>query len=275
MVWALALPQLQIYVAQRAGEHAAQAEAQHSVQQAIIQYRLAQILDPGNVGYHNRLADLYLTENQPDQAINVLGVTDGERIRKANLLLQRGQYSEALSATQPLSTPAGAIVRSQVYLEEGSDASAITAVLHGSTKIERTQLILSYLVAGKAAEAQQLVQKNLAANPELASVQYGGFALAQELYARQLYRSAQRVLTTSVDDSPTKYLLLANTVLAEQPHSQDQLTAAQAAVGQGLKLDPANLPLHQLLHDLDVQLGDQSGATQQLQLINQLRSGTL
>jgi hypothetical protein len=162
-----------------------------------------------------------------------------------------------------------------VYLEEGSAARAITAVLRASTKAEQTQLVLSYLAAGKTAEAGQVIQKNVASNPELANVQHGGLALAQELYARQLYRTTQRVLTTGVDDSPTKYLLLANTILAVQPHSQDQLTAAQGAVGQGLKLDPANLPLHQLLHDIDVQLGDQSGASQQLQLINRLRTGAI
>jgi len=241
LVGVLAWPQLHSYARWRAGAYASSARAAATPQQAISRYQVAEALDPGNAGYRTQLA---------------------------GLLMRDGRYSAALSTLKPVSGAAAAIIRSQVYLEEGSDSSAIAAVNGATTSAGRTQLAMSYMVAGQSANARRV--RGGVGEAVLA----GGLSLAQELYAQGMYRTTQRVLATTAN-SPTKYLLQAHALLAEQPSNHQLVLSAQAATQKGLALDPANLALHQLLESIDTNLGDTAGAATQQQLISQLQSGNI
>jgi hypothetical protein len=266
---------LRSYALKRAADHAAIAAREPEAWKAIGEYELAHVLDPGNPAYRLPLANLYVTQGQPQKAIAALGGSESERMRKAALLMQQTRYNEALAVLEPLTTSAAAIVRSQIYLEEGSGGAAIAAVAHPSTGDERVQLGLADMVGGNTQATAALAgDSDTATQAALLHLQTGGLTLAQEVYSRQLYRSTQRVLTP-LSDSPAKYLLLANTLLAEQPTDRNQTLAAQAASQQGIKLDPASLPLHELLESIDSQLGDHAGGAHEQQLIDQLRNGTI
>jgi hypothetical protein len=165
------------------------------------------------------------------------------------LALKDYQVAEALNPGNATYRAQAAVARSKVYLEEGSDARAIAAVQSVNTADGRLQLMMSYMVAGQTANAHKLSGGVGESQPQLADVLTGGLGLAQELYAQGLYRSTQRVLATTTD-SPGTYLLLAHALLA-QSGSHSQVVAAQAAVQKGVVLDPASLPLHQLLESID------------------------
>jgi hypothetical protein len=235
------------YRSHQAATYAARASQASTTQQAVSDYQVAEALDPGNDGYRTQLG---------------------------RLLMRTGRYSAALNTLKPVTGPAAAIIRSQVYLEEGSDSRAIAAVGNPTTSDERQQLVISYMVAGQTAQARQAGGGVGESQPQVTVALSGGLGLAQELYAQGMYRSTQRVLNTTVD-SPGKYLLLAHTLLMQQPSSHQLVVKAQTAAQAGLALDPANLTLHQLLESIDTKLGDTSGAAQQQQLITQLQAGNI
>jgi tetratricopeptide (TPR) repeat protein len=266
---------LHAYALHQATKYAGIAAHEPDTQKALGEYQIAHALDPDNSTYRMQLATLYIAQSEPEKAIVVLGGSSSERLRKAALLSQQTRYSEALEVLQPLTTSMAAIERSQLYLEEGSGGEAIAAVVHPSTDGERVQLGLAYMVSGEPQAVDTLAAtSDTPTQSVLLSMKAGGLALAQELYSRQLYHSTQRILA-ELADSPTKYLLLAHTLIAEAPTSHIQIQAAQTAAQQGIKLDPASLPLHEMLESIDSQLGDRAGAVQEQQLINQLQSGAI
>ncbi|HUC87368.1 MAG TPA: hypothetical protein VMR75_03560 [Candidatus Saccharimonadales bacterium] len=197
----------------------------------------------------------------------------GGKAATLQLALKDYRIAEALDPGDTNYGAQVAVAQSKVYLEEGSDSSAITAVQGVSTSNARLQLAMSYMVAGQAASARKLSGGVGESQPQLAGVLAGGLGLAQELYAQGLYRSTQRVLATT-SDSPGKYLLLAHALLA-QSSNHNQVLTAQTATQKGITLDPASLPLHQLLESIDTKLGDHAGAGQEQQLINQLQAGNV
>ncbi len=280
VVAALAAPTVQDYISSRAVHYAQSAATARETSAQIGYYRLALALNPGSTSYRNRLADLYIEQNDPQAAINVLKDTEGERLRKASLLLSLGHYQPALQAINGLDGPEAAVVRSQAALEQGRDQTAYQAVLDARNDAERLQLGLSYAVAVNTDAARRVIPliKDAALRQRLVRASGGGVALAQELYRNKLYQTSKRVLAKA-GESSEKYLLLAHVQL-ERPleageTGKHKLEAAREAALQGTVANPASLKLHELLLDIYGQLEDQSGVTREKSVIQQLRSGKL
>lgn len=264
------------YAHDQAASYAADAAHQAATATSLLELQTAQVLDPGNPSYRQQLADRYVAQGELDQAVNVLGTTGGERIRKAGLLIRLGKPDAALMAAQGVTGTDAAVMRSQAYLEEGRDADAQSAVQDPSSDSALLQQALAMAVGGTAADITTLIPQADSATTKqrMRRIQSGGVALAQELYANGLYQTAERVLA-STPDSSAKSGLVAHIALSKQPVTRQNLLAAQAAATQGLRLDPANVPLHSLLQDIDSQLDDQTGAAHQQRLINELQSGKI
>jgi hypothetical protein len=264
------------YAHDQAASYASDAAHQTTAATSLLELQTAQVLDPGNASYRQQLADRYVSQGDLNQAVSVLGSTGGERVRKASLLVRLGKADAAITAVQGVTGTDAAVVRSQAYLEEGRGASAQSAVQDLTSDNALVQLALVMAVNGKTSDVVELIPQADSATTKqrLRRIQSGGVALAQELYASGLYQTAERVLVLTPDSS-AKSGLLAHVWLSKQPVTHQNLLAAQTAATLGLELDPANLPLHSLLQDIDSQLGDQTGATHQQQLINQLQSGKI
>lgn len=275
-VGVLATNPLTGYAHSQAASYASDAAHQTAAATSLIELRTAQVLDPGNPAYRQQLADRYVARGNLSQAVAVLGATSDERIRKGQLLIRLGRASEAVAAVQGLAGTDAAITRSQAYLEEGRAGESQAAVTNPSNDAALIQLALADAADGNTTAVGPLIPQ--ADSPDtqqqLRRIQSGGLTLAQELYASGLYQAATRVLT-AVPDSSAKSVLQAHLWLSRQPLTHQDLTAAQAAATQGLRLDPASLPLHSLLQDIDSQLGDQDGAAHEQQLIGQLQSGKI
>jgi len=264
------------YAHDQAASYAADAAHQAATTTSLLELQTAQVLDPGNPNYRQQLADRYVAQGELDQAVRVLGGTAGEGIRKAGLLIRLGKPDAAIMAVQGVTGTDTAVVRSQAYLEEGRGADARSAVQDLSSDTALLQQALALAAGSKAADIAALIPQADSATTKqrLRRIQSGGVALAQELYAGGLYQTTERVLATTPDSS-AKFGLLAHVALSKQPVTRQNLLAAQTAATQGLKLDPANLPLRLLLADIDSQLGDQAGVANQQRLINQLQSGKI
>lgn len=264
------------YAHSQAASYASDAAHQTAAAISLLELQTAQVLDPGNPSYRQQLADRYVSQGDLRQAVDVLGNTAGERIRKAGLFIRLGKPDAAITAVQGVTGSDAAVMRSQAYLEEGRGADAQSAVQELSDDNALIQQALAMAANGKASDVSTLIPDANSATTQqhLRRIQGGGVALAQELYAAGLYQTTERVLA-STPDSSAKSRLLAHVALSKKPVIRQNLLDAQAAATQGLKLDPANLSLHSLLQDIDSQLGDQAGAAHQQQLINQLQTGKI
>lgn len=241
----------------------------------VAKYQMANALDPGNSKYRNRLADLYLSRGELDRALNTLGDSNLERLRKADLLMQYGRYDDALRALDPLENSIAAAPRSYVYLEKGDTDQAISTLVPPQNDAQTLQLGIAYAVNNNATAVQLLQGKGSDGTTlELKKAGASRLGLAQILYSRHLYRTTQRVLETT-GDSAAKFLLLADATLAQQPRSHERLLAAQDAIQQGIGVDPSNIPLHELMRSLRLELGDNVGASREDQVLRQLRDGTI
>jgi hypothetical protein len=165
-----------------------------------------------------------------------------------------GQDARALTAIASLHNAQAAVARSQADLEQRNVSKAVSDLQSAS--------------GGAVASQRSLCQRVRAVMPDSALV------LAQSLYADHLYRTTSRVLAKAPSSS-RKYQLLADAELQLQPLTNQDLQTAQAAAGEGSALYPANLQLHQILESVDKQLNNTAGATQQAQLISELRTGTI
>jgi tetratricopeptide (TPR) repeat protein len=275
-VGAVAENPLVSYAHGQAARYAQDAARQTASNTALLELQTAQVLDPGNSSYRQQLANHYVARGNLSQAVAVLGSTDSERIRKAGLLIQLGRFGTAVATVQGVSGETAAVVRSQAYLEEGRGGEAISALENASSDPRLVQLALCQAAAGNAAAIQPLVARadSPVTQQRLRQIESGGLGLAQELYVQGLYQTTARVLAT-LPDSTTKYILLTHIALNRQPVTHQDLLAAQNAAQQGIKLNPASLPLHSLLQSVDSQLGDQAGVTREQQLIDELQSGKI
>jgi hypothetical protein len=267
---------LAAFARSRAVQHADIAGQTGNEAQQISELQLANALDPSNPSYRNQLADRYVQAGQLQQAASVLGGTVGERVRKAGLLMQIGEYTQGLSALKGLNGPDAAVARSQIYLEEGSGSSAILAVQGQSGDDSLVQLAYSYAVGGQSQRIALLVGQasSNTAKQQLVVAQTGGLRLAEALYAAKLYHSAQTLLQASTSASAASYELLAHSCLSQLPSTHNRLLAARGAAAQAASLDPSNPALHELLQSVDTQLDDTADAATQAGLIKQLQVGT-
>ncbi|HUC20023.1 MAG TPA: hypothetical protein VMR98_00825 [Candidatus Polarisedimenticolaceae bacterium] len=275
-----ASPLVSSYIGQRGADYADAARNSRSEGTKIGNYRLALALDPGNTGYRDALATLYIKQNNPEAAVSILGNTTGERVRKAGYQLSLGRYEQAMRSIASLNTPGAAVVRSKIALEQGSDEKAPQAVIKARNDSERLQLGISYAATDNTPAAVQVL--SLMGQGEqkrrLERAESGGVALAQELYRVRLYRSAERVLVKT-GDSSEKYLLLTYIRLelptAGNDSRRSRLERAKDTLITGISRDPANLKLHELLTEIYLKLDDSSGAIRERQTLERLRSGKL
>ncbi|HEX7259559.1 MAG TPA: hypothetical protein VF272_01355 [Candidatus Saccharimonadia bacterium] len=277
VVGVMATPLSSTYIAQRAADYAMTARNSSEPSQQVGNYRLALALDPGNSTYRSELADTYIKQNNPSGAINALGNTVGERVRKAGYQLSLGRYEQAKRSIASLKSPEAAIIRSKIALEQGGDQKAYQAVIAARNDAERLQLGLSYASANMNDDITKIfpLMGEGESKRRLQRAQSGGVALAQELYKERLYRSAERILAKA-GESGAKYLLLAH-VQMNLPENDDQvkLEAAKNSLKQGIKRDPANLTLRLLLVEIYHRLEDENGATRENQVIQRLKTGKL
>ena len=275
-VGALSIGPLVGYAHDQAASYANAATQQTSAATSLLELQVAQVLDPGNASYRQLLADRYVAQGNLNQAVATLGSTPNERIRKASLLIALEQPDQAVTAVNGVTGTDAAVVRSQAYLEAGRGGDAQNAVAGLTSDAALQQQALVSATDGDMATVAALIPQveDPTIKQDLRRIQSGGVALAQELYADGLYQAAQRVLAAAPDSS-AKATLLAHIWLNRQPLTHQDLVAAQAAAQQGVQLDPASLPLHSLLQNIDSQLGDQTGSAHQQQLISQLQSGKI
>jgi thioredoxin-like negative regulator of GroEL len=276
-VGALSASPLLSYAHDQAASYARDATHQTSTATSLLELQTAQTLDPGNPSYRQQLADHYVAQGDLNQAVDVLGSTSSERVRKANLLIRLGHPSQAVTTVQGVAGSDAAVARSSAYLEEGSRGESAAAAVQGvNGDAAVIQLALCDASANDAIAIQPLIAQ--ASSPDiqqrLRRIESGGVVLAQELYANDLYQTAQRVLAT-VPDSSAKATLLAHIWLSHQPLTHQDLMAAQTAAQQGIILDPSSLPMYLLLQNIDSQLGDKAGVAHEQELINQLQTGKI
>ncbi len=275
-----ATPIISSYIAQRSADYAAIARTSNDQGKQIAHYRLALALSPGNAHYRNEFATLYAAQNNLKAAIGVLGGTTAERIRKANYELRLGRYEHAERSIATLNSPEAAIVRSKIALEQGSGLSAYQATKNARNDSERLQLGLSYKTAGMSDKVKEvlLLMGEGEEKRRLARAGSGGVALAQELYREGLYRSAQRVLSQT-QESSERYLLLAHTELelasTNKSNREAALKTAKESLLKGVRHNPANLEIRQLLMEVYRELKDEGAVSRENLVIQQLRSGKL
>jgi len=123
MVGAAAANPLISYAQEQAASYANDASHQAASAAVLLELQTAQVLDPGNPGYRQQLADYYVSQNDLGQAVAALGNTAPERLRKADLLIRLSRPSDALAAIQPLSSPEAAIARSTSLFRAGEGTS--------------------------------------------------------------------------------------------------------------------------------------------------------
>lgn len=265
------------YAGVRASQYADVAAHSKSPVAKISNYRLANVLNPKESSYRLHLAEAYVSNTDFDAAIYTLGSSESERIRKAQLLLVTGRLDAALKAIEGLFSPSAILTRSRIQLEQGRANTAAESLPAASTDEELIQLCVSQAAGGQtdAADGIAIQISSPGKRTELRKAVGNQVALGQELYQLKLYRSALRVLTSTKDESSAKYRLLAQVYLSELPSSHENLLSARKAAAQGVKIDPANIGLRELLRDLDRELGLNAAAAEQQQRIDILTSGAI
>lgn len=175
------------------------------------------------------------------------------QLKLATLEMQSGNADAAVTVLEGLQGPEVQVLRSQAYLEANDVQAACSAVEQGS-------------------DAAVVKQRTLCA--QVLNPDGDALATAQQLYLAGLYQSTLRALA-SAEPAATTYELKARSIAAQTPTTKKRLQEAQAVALEGSKKFPANADLHQLVHDLDIQLDNDAGAAEQIQYLEQLRSGAI
>lgn len=231
---------------------------------------MAAVLDSHNSSYQNSIANIYLKRQQPDAAINALReLPRGEGIpRIASIQLAQQRYDDAIRTLNGVFGPVAAVTRAKCYSEMGEGSKALSA-LASATGDEAAVLQAAIELSEERATSGRSVSSPQAVKA-VQRMRTNKLAVAQELYARGLLRTAGRVLKAIPDESSEKYLLLANINLAIMPATSSQLEIAKTAATGGVHLDPSNRALHIILRDVDRKLGKTDEATKEEALIKLL-----
>jgi hypothetical protein len=230
---------------------------------------------------------MYIRLDQPDDAIAALRQLpfgeEGSTI--ADLQFKTGQYAEAHDTLQDLMndqiTAERLIAMSRVLLEldRGGEATkaakdAITYSL-GDTAAQQ-QLGLCQIIladeAGYQASVSTLGTSDAART--LQSAHAYKLALARELYAEGLLRTAERTLDSMTDTPTERYTLMAEIKLGRVKPSDQDLADAKDQLARATKLDPASITAHKLLEEVLLKQGDDTAAAEQAKQIKALQAGT-
>lgn len=139
-------------------------------------------------------------------------------------------------------TPEIELVRAKIALERGVDVEHNLSIVFSDSKGLKTLMVINT----------------------------NQTALAAELLARGLVRSAERII---VAIPAANRSALDNLILAKSLIRQSDNTGAKSALEASLKLDISNLQTHKLYKSVIEQLG--ADTTKEQQIINQLESGKI
>lgn len=263
-----------------------EATANQDFRSAEIDYKLALTLAPWNSQAIRQLADLYIRLSRPDDAIAMLkrlpALQEGTKI--ALLQRQSGQLDQAATTLNGVidRRPSSELLvaLSEVRLEQGrvKDATSDAEEAYRlSPQNSSAQVQLGYCLAvGGNADKLAVLLGSVTAPEALKTLkadQTGKIALARELYASGLLRSARAVLKSQPDPSAYSLRLLGSIELSLAGNQLSYLADAQHNLESAAISDPANLEGHQLLLQAYQKQGNAAAAAKQAELIEQLKSG--
>ncbi len=280
------IPAIKLQAANKAQTLARQAQKESITHpnQAIIDYRVSLVLSPSNHQIVQKLSELYLRQNRPDDAISVLQKLpkDEGGLSIALVQMQTGRLSQAAKTLDGLdgSDARVLIAKSRVLLEQGKTGEALASAIraqafdatNGDTQV---QLGLCYAIQGRNSELNALISSVTDQNAlqALKEAQLGKTALAYELYSRGLLRSSRKILINEPSLNANQQLLLGRISLILSSNDKSKLSEAQNWLVQATQNDPANAEAHRLLQTVFLKIGDHEKADRQGQLVEQLESG--
>lgn len=250
-------------------------------EKSISDLYLARAFDAGNHDYSNRLADLLLVANRPDEAISGLArLPQGESAQRiAQIQFDERDYKASLHTLAGLVDSNDVAVfnlQAKNYLELNQMENAIKSGKQAfDTSSDQGALILGlgYLIAGDRT-AFDVFKPSVTSTEALGRLQRAGSsntALAQEAYDLGLVNCVGRILEGSLANSQA-YTLMAEAKLATKPN-QTALKDLVSTLGQGIDKDPGNLLLHELRLEAAQKANDGGVVSHEQQLIEQLESG--
>jgi tetratricopeptide (TPR) repeat protein len=231
--------------------------ANHQPEQAIRKFKAATLINRENTTAYSKLARLHLRLNQPDMALEAIN-------RHAN-----HQSSSDLM-----------LHKSMAQLELNQTAAAVSSARQASaadpTAPVTLHLGLLYALTGSTDDLSSLMTRLGTQEPAgaLKRASTHKLALAQELYALGLLRSSERILEQHLSGSES-YYLLAKVKLSLSNGSDKGRQSVRKVVDDGLKLDPGNLKLRILSRQVYQEIGDQSAADREGELIKRLQLGQI
>jgi tetratricopeptide (TPR) repeat protein len=261
--------------------------AQGRPQAALAAYRQTVALEPNEEAFYIRLAALWRSQAEFDEAQAILrsGLPKVKQPASlyaalADLYLQQGMAQDAkslldaaiteLGSESPLIVAMGAYFEAQAVQDIAPDDSAekwYTGYLRTHTTDTAVLMALGehYLRRGMSAEAVAVYEQVVTLTPTAAAAH---LAMAQAYGAANRVEDALAALEQVVVLEPT--LADGYIELAKLYRGQDRPTDAQAVYATGLKLVPNDGPLYIAYCDFLVDLGQREAALAQLAQADQI-----
>lgn len=234
--------------------------------QAILNYRLASLIDPRNYSLYQKQADIYIKLGQPDGAIRLLQHMPlrDSGFQIVQVQFRSHQYKAALDTANAVldikTLPDVMIMKSRILLEQGKTQEALDAAKNAT----------SYAVGSTDAERQLRLCQALKDRKTMTTL-----ALAKGLYSDGMLNAAEKLLVRETVASSEYYILLNQVELVLAQWEPSRLAYAKQAGEQGIAFDPANLELHKLLRNTYVLQGDKAGEARETEMINRLEQGSI
>jgi predicted Zn-dependent protease len=245
LLWPMAIKAAQV----QAGQLVAEATLS-SGGAAEADFQLATWLDHDNTAAHLGLAQQQYAADQPAatlQSLNGAGDSPTALELKVQTLLELGRYADAAN------------VADQAIKYSTGDAALQYAAF-------------AYVLAGRQADATILEAR--VSSPEAASAikqaEAGPLPLAMQLYASGLLNSSNAVLLGQPESFERDLLL--GKIYASSTKEPNLVNAAKY-LRAASTIQPSNPQVHQLLEYAYTTLGQSANASQQAQLISNIKSG--
>lgn len=212
----------------------------------VIGYQAAQIMDPSSSQYNNALAAIYIQRWEPQKALESLDK-------------HKGGDSDDLLRSKAL-----------MELKKPQEAAGISA--------DNETQALQQAMAGMAASGEvgfhvKTLVKTEGAIAKLKRIEDGGVGLAQEMITADMPLSAITTLEATETASTEKHLLIAKILLLKPQLGQADLNQAKESLLAGLRLNPANIALREVLVTVYAKLEQPDLAKQQQNQVQRLRTG--
>lgn len=251
---------------------------------ALVDYRLANLLNPFGRTEVSRLAHAYESSGQADQAISTwqrLPLKESG-LEIARLQSSSGNNKAALITLEQLlsdqKTVTVLLAKAKVEIELGRFDQAVkttnSAASYGLTE-PKTQLILGL--------AQQLDQKPDQAKQTLAIMKpspqtsklkaalASDLGLGEELYNQGVFGQAEKILSKHLkDEGPEPYNLVARIKLGRQPLTRSNLDQTAQLLETSLKLRPDQRDTRALIIKVYRQLGNVAKVNEHIALLSEL-----